>query len=242
MNSIINLICNHRSIRSFTDKSISKQQINEIISSAQSASTSSFLQCSSIIRITEKSLRSEIASISGNQRWIIESTEFWIFCADFNKHLQICNNAKLGYIEQLIIGCIDTAMMAQNAIIAAESMNLGGVFIGGIRNDINKLIKLLHLPKFVLPLFGFCLGYPKYLPEIKPRIPIEMIIHENYYSTSLDQMALKKYNTKIKNYYQDRKMNKRKDETWNKLVQRLIIQEMRPFMLKYLREQGWAIY
>ncbi|PPI88967.1 oxygen-insensitive NADPH nitroreductase [Candidatus Pantoea edessiphila] len=241
MKSIIDLICNHRSIRSFTNQDISKEQCRQIIAAAQSASTSSFLQCYSIIRITDSCLRSKLAILSGNQQWIIKSPEFWVFCADFNRHLQIAYNAKLGYIEQLIIGCIDTAMMAQNAILAAESMNLGGVFIGGIRNNIKKVVELLNIPKFVLPLFGLCLGYPKNnIPNIKPRIPQEAIVHENCYYTT-NQKVFDIYNIDIQNYYKNRSTNKR-IETWNQLIQRLIVKEMRPFMIHYLHKQGWAIY
>ncbi|MBK4764966.1 MAG: oxygen-insensitive NADPH nitroreductase [Pantoea sp. Brub] len=240
MTKTINIICNHRSIRKFTNKNITDNQIKKIIHAAKSASTSSFLQCSSIIRITDKFLRVQLESFAGNQSWISQSAEFWIFCADFNRHIQICPNAKLGSIEQLIIGCIDTSLMAQNAIIAAESMNLGGVFIGGIRNNISDVIKLLKIPKFVLPLFGFCLGYPKYIPNIKPRIPQSMLLHENYYKP-VDKSILTVYDNHIIEYYKHRDSNQR-NESWSQLIQRLIIKEMRPFMISYLRKQGWAIF
>lgn len=62
--------------------------------------------------------------------------------------------------EQLLLGCVDTALMGQNALVAAESLGLGGVFIGGIRNHIADVTSLLALPQQVLPLFGLCLGYP----------------------------------------------------------------------------------
>jgi len=61
---------------------------------------------------------------------------------------------------QLLLGVVDTAMLAQNAITAAESLGLGGVYIGGIRNSIEAVTELLQLPKHVLPLFGLCLGWP----------------------------------------------------------------------------------
>ncbi len=32
-------------------------------------------------------------------------------------------------------------MMAQNALIAAESLGLGGVYIGGLRNNIEAVTK-----------------------------------------------------------------------------------------------------
>ena len=68
--------------------------------------------------------------------------------------------AELGLAEQLLLGVVDTALMAQNAFTAAESLGLGGVYIGGLRNNIESVTELLKLPKHVLPLFGLCLGWP----------------------------------------------------------------------------------
>ncbi len=171
MTPTIDLLCSHRSIRAFTDQPVSAEQREAIIAAAQSASTSSFLQCSSIIRITDPAMREQLVTLTGGQTWVGEAAEFWVFCADFNRHLQICPDAQLGRAEQLLLGCVDTALMAQNAMVAAESLGLGGVFIGGIRNNIAQVTELLGLPKFVLPLFGFCLGYPESVPDVKPRIP-----------------------------------------------------------------------
>lgn len=85
-----------------------------------------FLQCSSIIRITDKALREELVTLTGGQKHVAQAAEFWVFCADFNRHLQICPDAQLGTAEQLLLGVVDTAMMAQNALTAAESLGLGG--------------------------------------------------------------------------------------------------------------------
>ncbi|WP_130834547.1 oxygen-insensitive NADPH nitroreductase [[Erwinia] mediterraneensis] len=238
MTPTIDLLRSHRSIRSFTDQPIDEAQRDAIIAAAQSASTSSFLQCSSIIRITDKAKRDKLVSLTGGQPWVAQAAEFWVFCADFNRHLQICPEAQLGRAEQLLLGCVDTALMAQNAMVAAESLGLGGVFIGGIRNNIADVTELLALPKFVLPLFGFCIGHAAAVPDIKPRIPQAMLVHENQYQP-LDPAVLADYDNRTSIYYQQRDSNQRA-ETWSELIQRLIIKETRPFMLDYLHQQGWV--
>lgn len=181
MTPTIELICGHRSIRHFTDEPISEAQREAIINSARATSSSSFLQCSSIIRITDKALREELVTLTGGQKHVAQAAEFWVFCADFNRHLQICPDAQLGLAEQLLLGVVDTAMMAQNALIAAESLGLGGVYIGGLRNNIEAVTKLLKLPQHVLPLFGLCLGWPADNPDLKPRLPASILVHENSY-------------------------------------------------------------
>lgn len=175
MTPTIELICGHRSIRHFTDEPISEAQREAIINSARATSSSSFLQCSSIIRITDKALREELVTLTGGQKHVAQAAEFWVFCADFNRHLQICPDAQLGLAEQLLLGVVDTAMMAQNALIAAESLGLGGVYIGGLRNNIEAVTKLLKLPQHVLPLFGLCLGWPADNPDLKPRLPASIL-------------------------------------------------------------------
>ncbi|MDU3077750.1 MAG: nitroreductase family protein, partial [Mixta calida] len=100
MTPTIELLRAHRSIRAFTDQPISDEQREAIIAAAQSASTSSFLQCSSIIRITDKALREQLVTLTGGQHYVAQAAEFWVFCADFQRNLQICPEAQLGLAEQ----------------------------------------------------------------------------------------------------------------------------------------------
>lgn len=238
MTPTIELLCSHRSIRAFTDRPIGDAEREAILAAAQAASSSSFLQCSSIIRITDPQLREKLVELSGGQKYVAQAAEFWVFCADFNRHLQICSEAQLGLAEQLLLGCVDTALMGQNAMVAAESLGLGGVYIGGIRNGIADVTELLGLPKFVLPLFGLCLGWPAQAPQVKPRMPAEMLVHENRYQP-IDPAVLATYDREQEEYYLSRESNPRR-ENWSEHIQKTIIKESRPFMLDYLRKQGWA--
>ncbi|GAA0515119.1 nitroreductase NfsA [Tatumella terrea] len=238
MTPTIDLLRRHRSIRAFTDRQISDEERHAIFSAAQSASTSSFLQCSSIIRVTDPQKRNRLSELAGPQPWVSEAAEFWVFCADFNRHQQICPEAGLGLAEQLLLGCVDTALMAQNAMVAAESLGLGGVFIGGLRNHPHEVTDLLSLPRFVLPLFGLCLGWPDADPEVKPRLPLSLLVHENSYQP-MDSQVLAGYDQHIQEYYQQRGSNSRQ-ESWSEMIQRMIVKENRPFMLDFLHQQGWA--
>ncbi|SFQ96333.1 MULTISPECIES: oxygen-insensitive NADPH nitroreductase [unclassified Enterobacter] len=238
MTPTIDLLRAHRSIRHFTDEPISQAQREAIIASAQAASSSSFLQCSSIIRITDPAMREQFVTLTGGQKHIAQAAEFWVFCADFNRNLQICPDAQLGLAEQLLLGAVDTAIMGQNAFTAAESLGLGGVYIGGIRNSINEVTDLLALPKYVLPLFGMCLGWPADNPDVKPRMPAAMLVHENHYQP-VDEEVLAEYDETLAQYYLTRDTNNRRD-TWSDHIRRTIIKESRPFILDYLHKQGWA--
>lgn len=239
MTPTIELLCRHRSIRHFTDAPVGPEMRQAIIAAAQATSSSSFLQCTSIIRVTEPELRAALVSLSGNQPYVATAAEFWVFCADFHRHTEIAPEAQTGLAEQLLLGAVDTALMGQSALTAAESLGLGGVYIGGIRNNIAEVTARLCLPKLVLPLFGLCLGWPAAEPALKPRLPQTLLMHENYYRP-LDKAALDEYDQLMADYYASRDSNARRD-TWSDYIRRTLIKESRPFILDYLHQQGFAL-
>lgn len=236
-NQTIDLICQHRSIRAYKSTPLTQAQIDTIVTAAQSASSSNFLQCATIIRITDSDKREKLAHYTGDQCYVKQAPEFWVFCADFNRHFQIDPTIPLERAEQLLVGCIETALMAQNAVIAAESLGLGIVYIGGLRNNIDNVTELLAIPKYVLPLFGLCIGYPDQHPEIKPRLPKPLVFFENQYQ-SIDKTLLAQYDTQMNDYYNHRSTHQ-KTGGWSDKIAETIINGQRSFILDYLHKQGW---
>jgi nitroreductase len=240
MNPTIDLILAHRSIRQFTQEPITASQLDQILSAAQSASSSSFLQANSIIRVTDMALRTRLAELAGHQAHVAEAAEFLMFCTDYHRHGQIVPDAQTGYIEQLLIGAIDGALMAQNALLAAQSLGLGGVYIGGIRNNPVAVSEALGLPDLVIPLFGLCLGHPAQVPEQKPRLPRALVVHENHYQAELDRPLLARYDQQIEAYYQARSSNN-KQQTWSSQIRGILGKEARPFMQAFLQSKGFNL-
>ncbi|MBW3760361.1 oxygen-insensitive NADPH nitroreductase [Aeromonas jandaei] len=240
MNQTIDLILSHRSIRQFTAEPISSQQLDAILAAAQSASTSSFLQVTSIIRVTGPEARKQLAQLAGNQPYVEQAAEFLVFCADYHRHGQIVPDAQTGYAEQLLIGAIDGAIMGQNALLAAQSLGLGGVYIGGLRNHPAEVSELLGLPERVIPLFGLCLGHPAQQPEQKPRLPRALVVHQECYQRELDRDLLAHYDRQIEAYYQARSSNN-KQQTWSGQIRAILTKESRPFMLGFLQSRGFNL-
>ncbi|MGN5111091.1 oxygen-insensitive NADPH nitroreductase [Aeromonas jandaei] len=240
MNQTIDLILSHRSIRQFTAEPISSLQLDAILAAAQSASTSSFLQVTSIIRVTGPEARKQLAQLAGNQPYVEQAAEFLVFCADYHRHSQIVPDAQTGYAEQLLIGAIDGAIMGQNALLAAQSLGLGGVYIGGLRNHPAEVSELLGLPDRVIPLFGLCLGHPAQQPEQKPRLPRALVVHQERYQRELDRDLLAHYDQQIEAYYQARSGNN-KQQTWSGQSRAILTKESRPFMLGFLQSRGFNL-
>ena len=181
MNDTIRTQLAHSSVRAFTNEPVTAELRTQILDAARAASTSCALQVTSIIRVTDPALRGRIAELSGGQAHVAAAPEFWVFCADYHRLQLLCPEADLGWIEQFLVGCLDTGIMAQNAFTALESLGLGGCFIGGIRNGITEVSALLRLPQNVFPVVGIAFGHPAVRNPVKPRLPATITFMENGY-------------------------------------------------------------
>jgi len=244
MNEVIRLLQAHRSVRKFTDQEIPQNIFEELIKCGQSAATSSFIQACTVIQIEDRSKREQLVSHAGNQPYIATAARFIVFCADM-KRLQIASNMHQtdmlsGYTEQFITATVDCALFAQNVITAAESLGICGVYIGGIRNQIQAVSDLLELPELVYPVFGMCLGYPDQNPEVKPRLPLSVILKKNKYSDEQDKSYIAKYDELVRGYYRTR-TGGNKDNAWSEQIAEMLVKEARPHMLEYLKSRGYLL-
>ena len=241
MNPTIELLKAHRSIRKFTKEPITPELFKQLLSAGQAAASSSFIQAATILRITNTSKRLKLAQLANDQQYVASAAEFLVICADLHRAVQCCEQhgetARPGFTEQTIIATVDAALVAQNIVVAAESAGLGICYIGALRNKPDEVSELLDLPEYVYAGFGLCIGWPDQDPEVKPRLPLEIILHENSYSKDQDRAALSDYDDVIKSYYEARTENK-KSQTWSSQMAGLLAREARPHMLNFLNKKG----
>jgi FMN reductase (NADPH) len=236
VSSTIETMLQHRSIRAFKDQPISKQDLDQIIKAGASASSSSLLQVVSIIRVTDKLKRKKLAEYAGHQPYVESAAEFLVFCIDYQRHYAINNSVKPEFTELALIGAIDAGIMAQNCLLAAESLGLGGVYIGGLRNQAEQVDELLGLPQYCAVLFGMCLGRPDQDPQIKPRLFSEIIVHEDSYQP-LDLEKIEEYDRVMNEYYHSRSSNN-KEQGWSVPTTEKLSKESRPHILGYFHSKG----
>ncbi len=242
MNEVIETILNHRSLRHFEDKPLTDEQIKTIVSCAQSASTSSFIQAYSIIGVKDKEKKEKLAEIAGNQEYVEKNGHFFVFCADLYRHSIIGENeqknvtSSIESTEKFMVALIDASLAAQNAAIAAESLGLGICYIGGIRNNLEEVKKLLKTPERVIPLFGLAVGVPTKMTDKKPRLPFEHVYHEDEYeqNTEVYVSQLQKYDDLISCYYEERTDGKRKDR-WTEQIANMLDRKSRMYMKEFVQ-------
>lgn len=233
----------HRSVRKFTDQAIDEALLNQLLLAGQMASTSSYLQSVSVIRVNDPEKRAQIRTICANayrgklgHPYVEHCAEFLVFCLDGSRHKYFAPDAQLDWTEVLITGAIDVALFAQNVLLSAESVGLGGVFIGSLRNDLPQLAEILQTPDYVVPLVGMCLGYPNQETIQRPRLPLTTVVSQDVYQPA-DAAALEAYNKVVAQYYRERS---NLDLDWRKQIQDNLCTEVRPNLLAFLQSKGLA--
>ena len=208
MNKTIEVIQNHRSIRQYLDKDISDDIIDEIVKSAQAMPNSINGQQTSVIVVKDKAKKEKLAELTGNQTWVAQYPVFLVFVMDFYRtHLA----AKKNNVEQVIheynegiqVGSVDVGIALGAATIAAESLGLGVVPIGGIRKNPEEVIKLLELPKYTFPLVGLVVGYPANNSHKKPRIAFDSFRHLDKYNKEIVEASIDPYDDEMSEYLKE---------------------------------------
>ncbi|RDI48028.1 FMN reductase (NADPH) [Falsibacillus pallidus] len=248
MNQTIETMLAHHSVRKFKDKPLSREQIQWIVKSAQAASTSSYIQAYSIIGVTDPEKKRKLAELAGNQTYVAENGHFFVFCADLYRHELIGKKENsdvkdtIESTEKFMVALIDAALAAQNAAVAAESMGMGICYIGGIRNNLPEVQKVLKTPQRVVPLFGMAVGYPDQDTDVKPRLPFEHIYHENEYEQDLEayEGQLDEYNKEISKYYNQRTNGARSD-TWTGQMGKMLSNKTRMYMKDFVQGKGFDL-
>ena len=214
MNEVINNMLAHRSIRSFTDRMVSDEDLDTIIRTVQAAPNWVNLQLVSMIAVKDTDRRQRFAELCGHQAHIAEAPVFLVFCADYHRVALACQekgqtlDEVMQDIDTLLVGAHEVGIALEAAIVAAESLGLGTVPIGDVRKNAREVVQELQLPKYVFPMLGLCIGYPANVPGLKPRFPKQTVFFEETYNADL-RNELAEYDALYAQYLQERPWNNR---------------------------------
>jgi nitroreductase len=187
-NEVIASLLDHRSVRGYKPDPVPAGTLETMIAAAQSAATSSNMQWTSVIAVSDPAKKKALAEIAGNQKHIEQCPLYLCWVADMTRNALISTEQDVAFetmpwLETFLVACIDVALAAQNAVVAVESIGLSTVYIGAMRNDPERVAKLLGLPKQSFVVFGLCVGYAadKAEGEVKPRLPQSIVVHHDAY-------------------------------------------------------------
>ncbi|WP_026342645.1 NADPH-dependent oxidoreductase [Nocardia sp. BMG111209] len=212
-NPVLQVLHGHRSVRRYLDEPVSDATLRVLVSAAQSAATSSNLQVWSVIAVRDPQRRARLAELAGGQEHIVQAPVLLVWTADFGRLRQLADDRGVplegaDYLESSYVGFVDAALAAQNAVVAAESLGLGTVFIGALRNRPEEVAALLSLPQQVFAAFGLVVGHPDPAEQagVKPRLPQRAVLHHETYDPAPQLAAIADYEQRVADYYAEQRL------------------------------------
>ena len=205
MNETLQILQKRRSVRAFSDKALTEEQVSSIKDATLRAPTAGNMALYSVIEVHDQNKKEQLAKLCDNQGMIAKAPLVWVFLADMQKWVNYFiegGSREKGEKEGLAayrdpgLGdlhlCMQDAIIAaQNAVVAAESLGIGSCYIGDVIENFEALRDLLELEQYTVPACMLIFGNPKSEPTVKqtPRCPQDAIfMQDRYENPSLEQL------------------------------------------------------
>jgi nitroreductase len=179
-NPTIDLMLQRKSIRSFTQEQPSNEMIETVVRAGQQAPFAYQLGSLLLSRQVEHNP--------------FHAPLYFIVCVDIYRfeRIMVRRNWKTGSndLSLLVLGIQDAALLAENMVLAGESLGLGSCFLGGVPYQAAAIRRQYKLPERVFPLVGLAMGYPASQPAVRPRYPLEFTLFEDQYPDFTEETIL----------------------------------------------------
>ena len=198
--AVIEGMLRHHSVRAYREQALSPGTVESLVAAAQSAPTSSNLQTWSVVAVEDAARRDRLSRLAAGQAFIRQAPLFLVWVADLSRLGRVGEGQGttlegLDYLEMFMVALIDAALAAQNAVVAAESLGLGTVYVGALRNHPDAVAAELRLPGNAMAAFGLSVGYaaPGVSPAVKPRLPQALVLHRERYDAGGEPAQVAEY-------------------------------------------------
>ncbi len=176
-NPVIQTLLNHRSVRKYTSQKPTDETLQTIVRAGQQAPFASQLYS---VLLTRKK------APYGAPLW-------FTICVDLYKlerFMQVRGwEVVSNDLSMLFFGLQDAVLMAENMVVAGESLGLFSCFLGNTPDQAGRIQKRYKLPKRVFPLVELIMGYPAEEFPPRPRYPLEFTLFEDEYPEMTDEMV-----------------------------------------------------
>lgn len=239
MNSILALQTAHVSTRRFLAEPVDERRLADCLRAAQRAASSHNVQGYSVLRVRDPSTRATLAKLCGDQPQVADAPLFLVISADSRRHRLLCARAGKPYLanlETFLVDAIDAALFAQNLILGLESEGLSICCIGGLRNDLPAVERLLAVPDGVYPLFGLCAGRAAQRPPPRERLPLDAIYYDGAWPDDASLLAAidRGREADAASFAARGKAG----HTWSGMIERLFTRTERDGLAAYYRSKG----
>lgn len=175
-----------RTIRKYSDKEVSEELLNRLLTEAGRTQTMGNLQLYSVVVTRSKEGKERLAPAHFYQPMVKSAPVVLTICADYNRTSTWCNyrKAEPGYDNFLsfINAATDALLYTQTFCNQAEEEGLGLCYLGTTVYMPQMIIDALKLPRLVMPVATITLGWPDENPPLTDRLPTESFVHQEAYS------------------------------------------------------------
>jgi FMN reductase (NADPH) len=229
----------HRSIRKFRSTPVPDEHVHVAVAAAQRAATSSWIQAYALVQIEDPEKRRELVHLVGDQPHVAEAGAFFVVLGDTRRHRLLAERAGAPYannLEVFLLAVIDASLFAQNLALAFEAQGYGICYIGGLRNELAAVDRLLALPHGVYPLYGMAVGVAAEDPGPRPRLPVAAVWSKDRYPTDEELLAhVAAHDVEARVYYAARGAPNR---DWSGATWRKFRAPMRPDLARFYAAKG----
>ena len=232
----------HVSIRKYQDAPIDDALLLMLLRAAQRTPTSSNMQAYSFVIVRDPDTKNELAMLGGDQEHIRTCPIFIAVCADISRLVRACElhgTTLARNTENLLVAAIDASIAGINLATAAESVGLGTVCIGGMRNHPDAVARVLDLPEGAFCVWGLCLGWPAEVPAQKPRLPDAAVFHFERYQHPQDDSILHEYDAALADHYRALERNT-PDDAYTAIIARKFATPRRADLRETLEKLGFS--
>lgn len=186
---------NRRTIRKYSSKPVEDKLLYELLEEAERTQTMGNLKLYSVVVTRDEEMKKKLAPAHFNQPMVTQAPVVLTICADFNRTTEWCRNrmADPGYDNFLsfINAASDALLYTQTFCNLAEEAGLGLCYLGTTVYMPEQIIDILQLPSLVMPVATLTVGYPDEAPSLTDRLPVESLVHKEFYhsytSDSIDR-------------------------------------------------------
>jgi len=195
--TLFDILARHRSIRAYKSDPIPEADLERILHAATRASSSGNMQTYSIIVTRDAARRKRLWELHYRQDMILQAPVLLTFCVDWHRMTRWCRlsdaDPAFDTLLSFLVGFADALIAAQNAALAAEGLGLGICYMGTTLGATETLCEFFDLPEGVFPATTLVMGVPDENPEVRARLPLEGIVHQEHYEPFDDARVRETY-------------------------------------------------
>ncbi|MCE6995300.1 nitroreductase family protein [Saccharothrix sp. S26] len=181
------LLENRFSVRSFRDAPVDDDLVERVLAASTRAPTSFNFQGYALVVVRERARRAALAELIGKS-FVAVAPAFVLVCADPGRlwDFGARHDVAVGpqHDDLGLSAVVDASLAGMCLALAAESVGLGTVMVGAVRNRVGAVSALLDLPEGVRVLFGVAIGWTDEVRRPRPRLRPGLVVHRERYSAA----------------------------------------------------------